>query len=716
MLACISILLLLSACGDDKPPGNGNGNGAVETYAVSGKVTTSDGSGLAGVEINFSGGTATLTSVTTDADGAWQQSKLEGSVTVTPTHDDYRFDPLSTTVDAAATNVDFTAIATYTVSGLILDDDDDPLPGVEVQFAGENSPAPVHTDETGRWEGKHLDGEVVVTPVDPAYTFDSETRTVQDAASDIDFVGTMKECNAGDKVDPNDPCVVTRIKQVQNIQAKLDGHYALGDDVDARATEAWDDDAGFKPLGSQNATQFTGTFDGRDFEIRGLFIDRDDINEVGMFGYVGTSGEVSDLSLLDGAVHGRHYVGAVAGVSRGILRGIHSNTQVTGNERVGGIVGSNYATVDDAHNTGAIKGVYRVGGIVGANTDEITNASNKGAVQGDEQIGGIVGYSVDGLVDEAHNNGNITGDIEHVGGIVGLTEHSIIKSTSNGGTIEGVLNVGGVAGENRRDAAQPEKVSLVSGSHNSGFVIGDEYVGGVVGLNYHARTEFTYNEDDATVEGEHYVGGVVGRLSSGLVLSSYNAGAVTASGDHCGGVVGYNYFGAIVHAFNRGHVKGNDSVGGVAGTLDQSGARVTASYNVGPVEGGMNVGGIAGSSFLSTIENSYNLGNVSSLTGGRVGGVLAISQGAGATVEYTFSAGLLDSTGAKGGIAASDPVNSVTNSHFDKDIALGTVDEVDRGESSAAMMQEGTYTNWDFNAVWTIDEGNDYPDLTDHQR
>lgn len=712
MLACASILLLFSACGDDSPPGNENG--AVEVYAVSGKVTTGVGTGLAGIKVNFSGGTSALASVTTNADGEWQQEGLKGSVTVTPEHDDYRFDPVSTTVDSARSNVNFSAVATYTVSGLISDDDDDPIPGVEMQFTGENSPSSVHTDENGRWEAKHLDGEVTITPVDPAYAFDNETRTVQAAGSNIDFVGTMKECNSGDKGEPDDPCVMTRIKQLQSIQTTLDGHYALGGDVDAHATEAWDDGAGFEPLGSQTPTQFTGTFNGQEFEIQGLFIDRETTNEVGMFGYIGVGGEISDLTLVDSKVQGGNYVGAIAGVSRGAITGVHSDTQVTGAERVGGLVGSNYATVTAVSNAGDIVGEYRVGGIAGANTGEITLSLNEDAIQGDEQVGGIAGYSLDGTISQVTNAGNITGEDEHTGGIVGLTEHSTLNDVQNQGDVQGVLSVGGIAGENRRDPAQPQKVSLITDAHNTGAIVGEDYVGGVAGRNHFGHVEYAHNDDSATVDGENYVGGVVGRLSSGHVQTSHNGGNITSAGFSAGGIVGYNNQGIIDRTSNIGGVEGDIGVGGIAGEISQSGARVSASFNLGNVEGALNVGGVVGTSYLGIIEDSYNLGNVTSPSG-RAGGVIGLSTGAGGVVRRTFSAGIVQADD-QGGVVGQDSVNAVSDSHFDKDIASGMSDEATWGRTTTAMMQEGTYTNWDFDDVWIIDEGNDYPGLRENQR
>ncbi len=66
-----------------------------------------------------------------------------------------------------------------------------------------------------------------------------------------------------------------------------------------------------------------------------------------------------------------------------------------------------------------------------------------------------------------------------------------------------------------------------------------------------------------------------------------------------------------------------------------------------------------------------------------------------------------------------DPVESTyTDNHWDKTIAP-TLDDKYRdapldiigvdSETTIAMYQQATYENWDFDTVWKIDEGNDYP-------
>jgi len=60
---------------------------------------------------------------------------------------------------------------------------------------------------------------------------------------------------------------------------------------------------------------------------------------------------------------------------------------------------------------------------------------------------------------------------------------------------------------------------------------------------------------------------------------------------------------------------------------------------------------------------------------------------------------------------------SIENCYFDKN-TTGQNDGVGNGLSTgvtdvdtADMKQKSTFTNWDFTAVWLIDEGNDYPRL-----
>ena len=104
------------------------------------------------------------------------------------------------------------------------------------------------------------------------------------------------------------------------------------------------------------------------------------------------------------------------------------------------------------------------------------------------------------------------------------------------------------------------------------------------------------------VSGNNFVGGVVG-LNRGSVENCYNTGEV--SGNSVGGVVGYNG-GTVENCYNTGNISGNTS-GGVVG-YNHSGGSVTNSYNTGSVSGNNYVGGVVGgNSGSSTVTGCYFL-------------------------------------------------------------------------------------------------------------
>ena len=94
-----------------------------------------------------------------------------------------------------------------------------------------------------------------------------------------------------------------------------------------------------------------------------------------------------------------------------------------------------------------------------------------------------------------------------------------------------------------------------------GWVIGDYYVGGVVGMNYGTVTS-CFNTGD--VGGDYYVGGVAG-MSNGTVTSCFNTGDVNGS-DYVGGVAGRSYS-TVTNCY---YLTGTAN-GGIGGTEDSGG-------------------------------------------------------------------------------------------------------------------------------------------------
>ncbi|MDH4291654.1 MAG: hypothetical protein OEV56_03475, partial [Dehalococcoidia bacterium] len=86
---------------------------------------------------------------------------------------------------------------------------------------------------------------------------------------------------------------------------------------------------------------------------------------------------------------------------------------------------------------------------------------------------------------------------------------------------------------------------IVAKSYSTGGVIGDDYVGGLVGDN---QGSVSNSYSTGSVTGEWYVGGLVGDNDSlGIVSNSYATGSVTGY-SFVGGLVGSNW-GTVNNSF-----------------------------------------------------------------------------------------------------------------------------------------------------------------------
>ena len=126
---------------------------------------------------------------------------------------------------------------------------------------------------------------------------------------------------------------------------------------------------------------------------------------------------------------------------------------------------------------------------------------------------------------------------------------------------------------------------------------------------------------DVEVNGRFIVGALVG-ANYGLIANSSVSGAVEGSDAWIGGLVGTNY-GSVVNSYAQADVKGQGSVGGLAGYSGDDGTNVgliSHSYAFGDVEGKSFSGGLVGYS-QGMIVNSYASGSVVSAFygGGLVG-------------------------------------------------------------------------------------------------
>lgn len=117
---------------------------------------------------------------------------------------------------------------------------------------------------------------------------------------------------------------VEDVEQLQAIKDNLDGNYALRNSIDATATKDWNDTGtgtdvkeGFQSIGTSYTNAFTGKFDGLDYNIFNLNINRADETHVGLFGVIGNGAVINNVTLVGGSITGKSFVGALAGYVQG---------------------------------------------------------------------------------------------------------------------------------------------------------------------------------------------------------------------------------------------------------------------------------------------------------------------------------------------------------------------------------------------------------------
>src|SRR5690606_12666977 len=112
--------------------------------------------------------------------------------------------------------------------------------------------------------------------------------------------------------------------QLQLMAMRLDVHYRLLRDIDFTAIFDPDDwnksgmwsERGFVPIGD-NASAFTGHFDGGRHVINGLYIHRPMLDFIGLFSKVESGGVIERVGLEGARITGRENVAALVGLSDG---------------------------------------------------------------------------------------------------------------------------------------------------------------------------------------------------------------------------------------------------------------------------------------------------------------------------------------------------------------------------------------------------------------
>jgi hypothetical protein len=249
------------------------------------------------------------------------------------------------------------------------------------------------------------------------------------APPESDYSEILNNTN-GDGTDSN-PHVVTTLHELQAINSSLSAHYVLGGNINASETENWNSGAGFTPHGDYY-DPFSGSFNGKGFSVDGLYINRPNTNDVGLFGRI--SSDIKNIGVTNIDIQGGGHVGGLVGFIKGSnIMNSYSSGNVSGNDEVGGLVGVNKNTnIEKSYSHSNVYGNDEVGGLVGENRDSsnIMETYSTGVVSGNIIVGGLVGYNYGATVTDSFWNTETSTQSTSSGSAVGLTTAEMTGSAA----------------------------------------------------------------------------------------------------------------------------------------------------------------------------------------------------------------------------------------------------------------------------------------------
>ena len=399
---------------------------------------------------------------------------------------------------------------------------------------------------------------------------------------------------------------------------------------------------------------FSGTYDGNNHMISGLYFNNTDKNYIGLFGNV-KNADISNLEVVDALVYStKDYSSILCARAAGgtSIHNVKTFGKLTGGSYVNGFVSyySGNLVVTDSENYADVTGGYISTGITGyaaKNTSlimnnvtnygniltsssgssglvyggnvELTSCFNKGdivAVEGTNtsQSGGLVAYGKDVVISDSGNEGNIIkGEgANATGGLVGQGTATITNSYNSGNItfkMNGSTNVAGLVGYGAISITNSYNTGDIKGEDPENFPETEHRVAGIVGETGESiYLENVFNTGDISATGA--VGGIYGQANNGSISKAYNSGTINGTANYIGGIGGRSYNMVAENVYNTGSIIGtgygfSTGLGGLFGEVNN----LTNSYNTGNIiiDNYQYVGGLVGYSG-AVITNSYNSG------------------------------------------------------------------------------------------------------------
>lgn len=509
------------------------------------------------------------------------------------------------------------------------------------------------------------------------------------------------------------------------------GKYILEADL---TLESW------TPIGGE-ANPFAGAFDGAGRTVTLKSFDSAAVSEktyLGIFGYVkGTEAAKAEIKNLRIVSSVQAVSNKPSGQAVGLLAGYAKHAVLSGHWLSGNFT---FQSIKNIY-LGGLVGYAQRGAVLEACQSSMTmniDGGNGGGLEPDmfySLVGGFAGLFKDGVeIADCHNTGTVTSNSTaensqvFCGGIAGGSYYAF--TTAYQGSIQDCSNTGNIS------------------SSAKGFW---SWTGGIAGC--------IVGDGDGTLENTT-------RILRCRSTGTITADAVTSASQwpYVGGIVGYNYYGALVsRCWFNGTVEAkslkNTYAGGIAGYNSRyagHNSRIEDCWSGGNVTGLINAGGIVGQNQIETyVRRCWSKAEIEvSGPAGAKGG--AAQQGAGGIAGFNLSqetgAYYGDTNGAIHGCVALNPVikssggferlnrvvgdngsepgvgtGTATGGSLGRNLALGSMEVLIQGipaaidaknaygamgETIQGLPNQSVYESlgWDFASVWEMG-GDGYPAL-----
>jgi len=520
------------------------------------------------------------------------------------------------------------------------------------------------------------------------------------------FADGVQPAGSGTEENPYQVETLDNLLWISTNPDSWDKHFIQIADIDASETMLWNDGQGFSPIGTNYYSPFYGNYNGQNYTINGLYINRS-FNNQGLFGNTLFWAVIENLGVTNVNINGVNLVGALVGWNGGdIISNCYSTGNISGQGSVGGLTGEIEGTaLSNCFSTCSVNGDYAVGGLAGRNEGSvITNSYSTGSVNGDYNIGGLFGINDRSTIINSYYNYETvlingenhitTGALENELFTVWLENNLTLNIdeylTSNGSEYY-IMDYSDLKkilafGQFDYHFLLTQDIDLSTSidfyiPYFSGYFDGNNFTIDNLNINLNILSNiglFGYN-NEAVIEnlgitnielyGHDYVGGLVGTNDGNTTISNcYSTGSINGN-DYIGGLGGMNIDSNISNCFSTCIVNGDKSIGGLVGK-NYAGAIVSNCYSNGSICGTNDfVGGLVGINwYANIINNCYSSGNV--IGRYEVGGGL-VGRNSNSTISNCYSIVNVIGEAFVGGLAWSNSFSPTINECYSNGIVNG---------------------------------------------